>query len=180
MPNYLLPLHTHKIVPVYTPVHKKETKVNCFLFICNKSQSSVYLFPLPGMFSLLNSHDGTSIDSFFLKIYLKYHPITSVKYALFFYFKCIFPIAIIFKRSMHICGQQLHEKMLNIAQSCQTLSNPMDCSLPALLSMGFSRQEYWSGLPFSSPWNFATQGSNPGLPHCRQMLYRLNHHKLQS
>ena len=28
----------------------------------------------------------------------------------------------------------------------RTLSNPADCSLPAPLSMGFSRQEYWSGL----------------------------------
>ena len=35
--------------------------------------------------------------------------------------------------------------------------------------MGFSRQEYWSGLPFPSP------GELPGLPHCRQMLYRLSH-----
>ena len=43
------------------------------------------------------------------------------------------------------------------------------------LSMGFSRQEYWSGLPFPSPGNFPTQGSNPGLPHCRQTLYRLSH-----
>ena len=97
-------------------------------------------------------------------------------------------------------------------------------------SMGFSRQEYWSGLPFSSPrdlpdpgieprfpalqaealtseppgepqiflwapflggwgvarileWlavpfsrrSFSTQGLNPGLPHCRQTLYCLNH-----
>ena len=42
-------------------------------------------------------------------------------------------------------------------------------------SMGFSRQEYWSGLPFLSPGNFLTQGSNPGLPHCRQTLYRLSH-----
>ena len=42
-------------------------------------------------------------------------------------------------------------------------------------SMGFSRQEYWSGLPFPSPGNFPTQGSNMGLPHCRQMLYRLSH-----
>ena len=45
----------------------------------------------------------------------------------------------------------------------------------APLSMGFSRQEYWSGLPFPSPGNFPTQGSNPGLPHCRQTLYRLSH-----
>ena len=29
--------------------------------------------------------------------------------------------------------------------------------------MGFSRQEYWSGLPFPSPGNFPTQGLNPGL-----------------
>ena len=40
-------------------------------------------------------------------------------------------------------------------------------------SMGFSRQECWSGLPFPSPGNFPTQGSNPGLPHCRQMLSHL-------
>ena len=35
--------------------------------------------------------------------------------------------------------------------------------------MGFSRQECWSGLPFPSPGDLPTQGSNPGLPHCRQM-----------
>ena len=37
-----------------------------------------------------------------------------------------------------------------VAQSCLTLSNPMDCSYQAPLSMGFSRQEYWSGLPSPS------------------------------
>jgi len=37
-------------------------------------------------------------------------------------------------------------------------------------SMGFSRQEYWSGLPFPCPGNFLTQGSKPGLPHCRYTL----------
>ena len=31
------------------------------------------------------------------------------------------------------------------------LCDSMDCSPPAPLSMGFSRQEYWSGLPFPSP-----------------------------
>ena len=38
-----------------------------------------------------------------------------------------------------------------VAQSCLTLSDPMDCSLPGSLSMGFSRQEYWSGVPFPPP-----------------------------
>ena len=35
-----------------------------------------------------------------------------------------------------------------VARSCLTLCDPTDCSLLAFLSMGFSRQKYWSGLPF--------------------------------
>ena len=40
-------------------------------------------------------------------------------------------------------------KCAKLLQLCPTLCNPMDHSLP--LSMGFSRQEYQSGLPFPSP-----------------------------
>ena len=36
-------------------------------------------------------------------------------------------------------------------QSCPTLCNPIDGSPTGSLSLGFSRQEYWSGLPFPSP-----------------------------
>ena len=42
-------------------------------------------------------------------------------------------------------------------------------------SMGFSRQEYGSGLPFPSQEIFPTQGLNVGLPYCRQTLYHLSH-----
>ena len=42
-------------------------------------------------------------------------------------------------------------------------------------SMGFPRQEYWSGLPFPFPGDLPTPGLNPGLPHCRQTLYCLSH-----
>ena len=38
-----------------------------------------------------------------------------------------------------------------IAQLCPTLSDPMDCSQQAPPPMGFSRQEYWSGVPSPSP-----------------------------
>ena len=38
-----------------------------------------------------------------------------------------------------------------LIQSCPTLCSLMDCSLPGSSSMGFSRQEYWSGLPLPSP-----------------------------
>ena len=37
------------------------------------------------------------------------------------------------------------------AQSCLTLSDPRDCRLQAPQSMGFSRQEYWSGVQLPSP-----------------------------
>ena len=35
-------------------------------------------------------------------------------------------------------------------QSCLTLCDPIDCSPPGSPSLGFSRQEHWSGLPFPS------------------------------
>ena len=41
-------------------------------------------------------------------------------------------------------------------QSCPTLCNPTDCSPPG--SMGFSRQEYWSGLPCPPPGDLPDSG----------------------
>ena len=38
-----------------------------------------------------------------------------------------------------------------VAQSCLTLSNRMDCSPPGSSVHGIFRQEHWSGLPFPSP-----------------------------
>ena len=37
-----------------------------------------------------------------------------------------------------------------VTQSCPALSDPMDCSPPGPLSMGFPRQEYWSRVPLPS------------------------------
>ena len=41
----------------------------------------------------------------------------------------------------------------------------------APLPLKFSRQEYWSGLHSLPQGTFLTQGLNPGLLHCRQILY---------
>ena len=38
-----------------------------------------------------------------------------------------------------------------VAQSCPTLSNPWTAAYQAPPPMGFSRQEYWSGVPLPSP-----------------------------
>ena len=45
----------------------------------------------------------------------------------------------------------------------------------ALLSMGFSSKSTGVGCHFLLQGIFPTQGSNPGLPHYRQTLYRLSH-----
>ena len=37
-----------------------------------------------------------------------------------------------------------------LLQSCPTLCDPIGGSPPGFLSLGFSRQEHWSGLPFPS------------------------------
>ena len=44
----------------------------------------------------------------------------------------------------------------------------------APLSMGFPKQEYWSGLPFPFPGDFPDPGTEPvslHLLHCRRILY---------
>ena len=51
-----------------------------------------------------------------------------------------------------------------VAQSCPTLCDPMDCSLPGSSVQGFSRQEYWSGLPFPSPGDLPDPETEPGSP----------------
>ena len=55
--------------------------------------------------------------------------------------------------------------MLLVAQLCPTCHNQWIVDGQAPLSMEFFRQEYWSGLPFRSPGDLPTQGSNPGLLH---------------
>ena len=59
-----------------------------------------------------------------------------------------------------------------VTQSCLTLCDPMDYSP---LAMKFSRQEYWSWLPLPSPGDYPDAGTEPGLLHCRQILYHLSH-----
>ena len=65
--------------------------------------------------------------------------------------------------------------MCLVTQSCQTLCDPMDCSLPGSSvhadSPGKNTQvgchAFLQGI-------FPTQGSNLGLPHCRWILYHLS------
>ena len=51
-----------------------------------------------------------------------------------------------------------------VAKSCLTLAIPWTVTCQAPLSMGFSRQEYWSGLPFPSPRDLPDPGIEPRSP----------------
>ena len=63
-----------------------------------------------------------------------------------------------------------------VAQSCPTLCDPVDCSPPG--SSGYRDSPGKNtGVGCHAPLQglFPTQGSNPGLLHCRQILYQLSH-----
>ena len=51
-----------------------------------------------------------------------------------------------------------------VTKLCPTLATPWTVAGQGPLSMGFSRQEYWSGLPFPSPGDLSDPGIKPGSP----------------
>ena len=55
------------------------------------------------------------------------------------------------------------------------LCDPMDCSRQTSLSMIFSRQEYWRGLPFPSPGGLPDPGIKPGSPALQADSLPLSH-----
>ena len=68
-----------------------------------------------------------------------------------------------------------------VVQSCLTLHHPTDCSLPGFSVHGILQCPWGSsgkntemGCHSLLQKIFPTQGSNPGLLLCRQILYRLN------
>ena len=48
-----------------------------------------------------------------------------------------------------------------VAKSCLTLATPWTAACQTRLSIGFSRQEYWSRLPFPSPGDLPDLGIEP-------------------
>ena len=68
-----------------------------------------------------------------------------------------------------------HKVKVKSLSPVQLFAIPWAVVYQASLSMEFSRQEYWRGLHFLLQGIFLTQGSNPGLLHCRQTLYPLSH-----
>ena len=60
---------------------------------------------------------------------------------------------------------------VKVTLSCPALCDPMDYTVHGILQ---ARILEWVAFPFSRGV-FPTQGSDPGLLHCRQILYQLSH-----
>ena len=73
-----------------------------------------------------------------------------------------------------------HEMKVKVTQLCPTLWDPMDCSHQAPLSMGFSRQEYWSGLLFPSPGTLPNYNPGSGMPCCWEVHGMLQLHSFRT
>ena len=73
----------------------------------------------------------------------------------------------------------LKDIISEVAQSCPTICDPMDCSLPGsqepLSPWNFPGKSTGVGCHFLLQGIFPTQGSNLGLLHCGQALYHLSH-----
>ena len=96
-------------------------------------------------------------------------------------------VAMPYSRGSSQCRDWTHVTCMNIlaphlllsgslvTKSCPTLGTPWTVACQVLLSRRFSRQEYWSGLPFLSPGNLPNPGIKPWPPHCRPILYWLSY-----
>ena len=58
----------------------------------------------------------------------------------------------------------LSEKKVKLLSHVQLFATPWIVAYQAPPSMGFFRQEYWSGLPFPSPGDLPNPGIKPGSP----------------
>ena len=65
--------------------------------------------------------------------------------------------------SLKVVEEEFHLKVKSL--SCvQLFVTPWTVANQTSLSMGFSRQEYWSGLPFPSPGDLPNPGIKPRSP----------------
>ena len=65
---------------------------------------------------------------------------------------------------------KLDQKKVKSLSRVRLFATPWTVAYQAPPSMGFSRQEYESGLPFPSPGDLPNPGFEPGLPLCRWIL----------
>ena len=68
------------------------------------------------------------------------------------------------KSSSDVAGACSVAQLRQLLSRVQLFTTPWTVALQAPLSMGFYKQEYWSGLPFPSPGDLPNPGIEPGSP----------------
>ena len=68
-------------------------------------------------------------------------------------------------------------RKVNSLSCVRLFATPWTVARQAPPTMGFSRQEYWSGLSFPSPGDLPDPGIEPRFLHGRQTLYSLSHQR---
>ena len=92
-----------------------------------------------------------------------YHQIKNVL------FLCLFSM-------YYLCESIINLLLCLVTLLCPILWDPMDCSPPgSFVHCGSPGKNTGVGCHALLQRIFPTQGSNPGLPHCRQILYCLSH-----
>ena len=137
------------------------------IFVCQKTKSDLYP-PLRSRNTQQNWNPNQSTES--MMMVFPFHPNH---------------LKLIAKKNSHIKLNDSRSDLFHssykifvclVAQSCSTPCSPTDCSLPDSSVHGDSpsmNTEVGCHAPLLRI--FPTQGSNPGLLHCRQILYCLNH-----
>ena len=74
----------------------------------------------------------------------------------------------------HFLLQCMKEKVKSLSR-VRLFRTPWTLAYEIPPSMEFSRQEYWSKLPFPSPGDLPDPRTEPGSLHCKQTLYHLSH-----
>ena len=69
----------------------------------------------------------------------------------------------------------VYKVKMKVAQSCQILCDPMDCSLLGSSVHGILQQESWSGLPGPSPGDLPDPEMEPGFPALQEDFLHLSH-----
>ena len=70
-------------------------------------------------------------------------------------------VCLVAKSCLILCSQHV---CVLVAELCPALVTPWTVAHQVSLSVGFSRQEYWSGLPFPSPEELPNPGNKPWSP----------------
>ena len=111
----------------------------------------------------------------FIYLWKSLFPLKSVLIILVFFIIT----ALLHWREQMECGAVIYviERKKAKMKSCSTLCNPMDCSPRLLCPWDSPGKNTGVGCHFLLQGIFPTQGLNPGLPICRQMLYCLSHQR---